>query len=84
MTAGSTTIRGSVDQRERLRHLAEQRSSSMAETLDAAREALRRDQFYKEMAAAEAALRSNPQSSCGYFHTVTTKRAPPREGDSST
>ena len=61
MTAVSTTIRVSISQRERLRQLAEQRSSSMADTLDAALEALRRDQFYREMAAAEAALRSDPE-----------------------
>lgn len=33
----------------------------MADTLDAALEALRRDQFYREMAAAEAALQSDPE-----------------------
>jgi hypothetical protein len=33
----------------------------MAETLDAALEALRRDLFYREMAAAESALRARPE-----------------------
>ena len=60
MTESSTTIRVSVGQRERLRRLAEQRSSSMTETLDAALEALRRDQFYQQMADAETALRADP------------------------
>lgn len=32
----------------------------MADTLDDALEALRRDQFYKQMAQAEAALRDDP------------------------
>jgi hypothetical protein len=60
MTAASTTIRVSVDQRERLRELATERSSTMTDTLDAALEALRRDRFYRSMAAAEAELRSDP------------------------
>ena len=59
MTGSSTTIRVSVEQRERLRELAKQRDASMADTLDAALEALRRDQFYKEMADAEAVLRAD-------------------------
>ena len=61
MTVSSTTIRVSVEQRDRLRQLAEQRSSSMADTFDAALESLRRDQFYKEMADAEAKLRADPE-----------------------
>ena len=67
MTTASTTIRVSVAQRERLRALAEQRHATMADTLDAAVEALRRDQFYKEMAAAERSLRSDPDRWAGYL-----------------
>lgn len=60
MTGSSTTIRVSIEQRERLRRLAEEREASMAETLDDALEALRREHFYKGMADAEEALRSDP------------------------
>ena len=59
MTKPSTTIRVSQDQRSRLKALAERRSASMAETLDAALEALRRDDFYRAMSAAEADLRAD-------------------------
>jgi predicted transcriptional regulator len=61
MTSSSTTIRVTTDQRERLRNLAEQRQSSMTEALDAALESLKREQFYREMASAEAALRKDPK-----------------------
>ena len=44
----------------------------MAETLDAALEALRRDQCDKEMAAADAALRPNPQQ---WSHYVAERDA---------
>ena len=57
MTVPSTTIRVTLTQRDRLRYLAEARASTMADTLDAALEALRRDQFFRSMAEAEAALR---------------------------
>ena len=67
MTSASTTIRVSLDQREQLRKLAEQRSSSMADTLDAALDALRRNQFYEGMADAEAALRADPQGWANYI-----------------
>jgi len=50
----------SVAQRERLRQLADQRSSTLTETLDAALESLRRDVFYREMADADERLRTNP------------------------
>ena len=66
MTVSSTTIRVSVEQRDRLRQLAEQRSSSMADTFDAALESLRRDQFYKEMADADAKLRADPERLAAY------------------
>lgn len=56
----STTIRVSVEQRERLRTLARTRSASMAETLDAALDALRREQFFQEMRDAERRLRDDP------------------------
>ena len=39
----------------------------MADTLDAALEALRRDQFYKEMAGAEASLRADPPALAAYL-----------------
>ncbi len=39
----------------------------MADTFDAALEALRRNQFYEEMAEAEAALRSDPQAWADYL-----------------
>lgn len=60
MPKPSTTIRVSVEQRERLRQLADDRSSTMADTLDAALESLRRESFYAEMAAAEHRLRDDP------------------------
>ncbi len=62
MTVGSTTIRVSIDQRERLRQLAEDRRATMAETLDAALESLRRERFFEEMAAAEQRLRADPEA----------------------
>ncbi|HRE00238.1 MAG TPA: hypothetical protein PLV68_02995, partial [Ilumatobacteraceae bacterium] len=55
----TTTIRVSVDQRTRLRELADQRGERMAETLDAALETLRRDEFYRQMAMAEQRLRAD-------------------------
>lgn len=61
MTRKSTTIRVSVEQRERLRQLAEKREATMADTFDDALEALGRDQFYRSMADAERALRSDPE-----------------------
>jgi predicted DNA-binding protein len=60
MTTPSTTIRVSLEQRERLRSLAERRGASMSATLDDALEALRRADFYAKMAAAELELRSDP------------------------
>lgn len=60
MTVSSTTIRVSTAQRERLRRLAEERNATMADTLDAALESLRRERFYEEMAAAEQRLRADP------------------------
>ncbi len=62
MTSASTTIRVSQTQRTRLKALAERRSSSMTETLDAALEALRRDDFYRAMATAEQELRNDPEA----------------------
>ena len=59
MTIPSTTIRVTLEQRNRLRQLAEQRASTMSDTLDDALEALRRDQFYRDMADSEAVLRSD-------------------------
>lgn len=61
MTQTSTTIRVRIEQRDRLRQLAEQRQASMADTLDDALEALRREHFYSGMAAAEAELRGEPE-----------------------
>jgi len=66
MTVPSTTIRVSVDQRERLRRLADERSATMTDTLDAALEALRRDQFYRHMGEAEAELRADPEAWARY------------------
>lgn len=67
MTKPSTTIRVTVAQRQRLRELARKRSSTMTETLDAALEALRRNEFYRSMAAAEAALKSDPDRWAEYL-----------------
>ena len=58
MTNPSTTIRVRTEQRARLRQLAEQRNSSMTETLDAALTALQRELFYQQMAQAEASLQN--------------------------
>ena len=60
MTIASTTIRVTLEQRDRLRQLAELRESTLSNTLDAALEALRRNQFYEAMAQAEADLRADP------------------------
>jgi len=66
MTQTSTTIRVTLEQRDRLRTLAVQRASTMADTLTDALEALRRDEFYNEMARAEAALRDDPAAWAEY------------------
>ena len=68
MTGTSTTIRVSQTQRTRLKALAERRSSSMTETLDAALEALRRDDFYRSMASAEQQLRADPDAWNDFEH----------------
>lgn len=67
MTGTSTTIRVSVEQRERLRQLARARDATMADTLDDALDALRRDRFYEAMARAEADLRSDPDRWAAYI-----------------
>lgn len=67
MTSTSTTIRVSVEQRERLRQLAREQDATMADTLDDALEALRRDRFYQAMAAAEADLRADPERFAAYI-----------------
>jgi predicted DNA-binding protein len=60
MTEGSTTtIRVGIEQRDRLRRLAEDSGATMADTLDAALESLRRQRFYEAMAQAEDALRAD-------------------------
>ena len=66
MTSSSTTIRVSVAQRERLRRLAEELDATMADTLDAALESLRRQRFYEEMASAETRLRADPAAWATY------------------
>lgn len=60
MTDDSTTIRVSRDQRDRLRRLADERNSTMAATLDAALESLRRQRFWEDMAAAQYRLHTDP------------------------
>lgn len=62
MTSESTTIRVSTELRERLRRLAGERNATMADTLDAALESLRRERFYQDMAAAERHLRADPEA----------------------
>ena len=62
MTSTSTTIRLSRAQWERLRMLAEDRGTTMSDTLDAALELLRRERFYEEMATAEQWLRADPEA----------------------
>jgi predicted transcriptional regulator len=66
MTSMSTTIRVRVDQRERLRRLAEEHDATLADTLDAALESLRRQRFYENMAKAESRLRSDPKAWAAY------------------
>lgn len=66
MTSTSTTIRVSTEQRERLRKLAQARNATMADTLDAALESLRRERFYEEMASAEARLRTDSEAWATY------------------
>ncbi len=66
MTSASTTIRVSVQQRETLRRLAEELDTSMADALDVALEALRRNQFYQAMATSESHLRSDPVAWAAY------------------
>ena len=67
MTGSSTTIRVNTEQRDRLRKLAEQRNASMADTFDAALEALRRNQFFEQMAEAETRLRADPTAWAAYL-----------------
>lgn len=62
----STTIRVRLDQRDHLRRLAATRGASMADTLDAALEALRRSEFHRGMADAERALREDPEAWADY------------------
>ena len=66
MTTLSTTIRVSVEQRDRLRKLAAQCDRSMADTFDAALESLRREQFYKDMADSQSLLRADPEAWSAY------------------
>ncbi len=56
-----------MQQRSKLRSLAEQRATSMSETLDAALEALRRDSFFRAMASAEQQLRVHPEDWDAYI-----------------
>ncbi len=65
-SVSTTTIRVRLDQRERLRQLAEQRDATMADTLDQALESLRRDLFYRSMAEAEVTLRADPTGWAAY------------------
>ncbi|MCB0979265.1 MAG: hypothetical protein H6513_17175 [Acidimicrobiaceae bacterium] len=65
-SVSTTTIRVSVEQRDRLRRLADDRSATMTDTLDAALEALRRERFYEEMASAEQRLRADPVAWAAY------------------
>jgi predicted transcriptional regulator len=67
MTPTSTTIRVTIAQRDKLRELATARSSSVAETLDAALETLRREQFYAAMAAAEANIAAHLDTFASLF-----------------
>lgn len=62
MTEESTTIRVALEQQRQLRLLAEQRGSSMAETLDAAIAALSRELAFKQMALAEIELPTDEDS----------------------
>lgn len=62
----STTIRVSTEQRERLRRLAQERDATMADTLDAALESLRRERFFEQMAVAEQRLRADPVAWANY------------------
>ena len=59
MTIASTTIRVSTAQRDQLRRLAAESDATMADTLDAALECLRRERFYAEMAESEQKLRAD-------------------------
>lgn len=56
----------STEQRERLRRLADQRSSTMTETLGAALDSLQREQFYREMAEAQARFASHADEQIAY------------------
>jgi predicted transcriptional regulator len=60
MTSAYTTIRVSQELRDRLRQLAVHRASSISDTLDAALRVLEREEFYRSMADAEAALETDP------------------------
>jgi hypothetical protein len=63
-------VASAKDRAALLRRLAEQRNSSMIETLDAALEALRRQDFFAEMAKAEATLREDPEAWDAYEDEV--------------
>jgi len=62
----STTIRIDSRQRDLLRRLADQRHSTMIATLDAALEALRRQDFFEAMANAEQELKARPDDWAAY------------------
>lgn len=60
MTSMSTTIRVRIEQRDRLRRLAEESDATMTDTPDAAIESQRCQRFYEAMVTAEAQLRRDP------------------------
>jgi hypothetical protein len=62
----TAAIRISVEQDSRLRSLAEQRLTSMAEVLDAALDASQRDQFGRAVMSPENELRADPAARRGY------------------
>ena len=55
-----------LGRRSRQRTLAEQRQASLLASSDAAAEPLRRDDFYRRMAEAEARLRDDPEAWATY------------------
>jgi hypothetical protein len=62
----TTTLRVEIRQRDQLKAFAERHQRTMIDTLDAALEALRRREFFADMALAEERLRQDPAAWAEY------------------
>lgn len=62
----STTIRVPQEFRDRLRRISGERNSTLTDTMIAALDALRREEFFDAMARSEEALRADPSGWADY------------------